>query len=69
MKIVTLVLSIIALALIGFNATKLDFARLFEGESIVAVITIVLSLCVIVLLQILRVSKQIEQLSKKKRHV
>lgn len=69
MKILTIVLSVIAVALIAFNVTKLNFDHLFEGESIVAVITIVLALCAILLLQILRVSKQIEKLSKQKRNV
>ncbi len=62
-------LSVIALGLIAFNVTKLDFSRLFEGDSIVALITIVLSLCAILLLQILRISKRIEKLSKQKRNV
>ena len=69
MKILSIILSIVALGLIAFNVTKLDFAHLFQGESIVALITIVLSLCAILLLQILRVSKRIEKLSKQKRNV
>ena len=69
MKIITIILSLIALVLIGFNVTKLDFNHLFAGESIVAIITIVLSLCAILLLQILRISKRIEKLSKQKRNV
>lgn len=69
MKIATIMLSVIALGLIAFNVTKLDFSRLFEGDSIVALITIVLSLCAILLLQILRISKRIEKLSKQKRNV
>ena len=69
MKIITIILSLIALALIIFNVTQLNFSRLFEGESIVALITIVLSLCAILLLQILRISKRIEKLSKQKPNV
>ena len=65
MKIFTILLSVIALGLIAFNATKLNFDALFEGESIIAIITIVASLCVIILMQILRTSKRIEQLSKR----
>jgi uncharacterized integral membrane protein len=65
MKIFTILLSVIALGLIAFNATKLNFDALFEGESIIAIITIVASLCVIILMQILRASKRIEQLSKR----
>lgn len=66
MKIFTLILSIIAIALIIFNATKLNFEALFEGESQTAIITIVAALCAFILLQILRISKKIETLSKQR---
>ena len=66
MKIFTIILSIIAVALIIYNSTKVDFNTPFEGESIVAIITVVASLCAILLLQILRVSKKIEQKVKQK---
>ncbi|WP_299394755.1 hypothetical protein [uncultured Gelidibacter sp.] len=69
MKIATIILSIIALGLIVFNVTKLNFDNLFQGESAVALITILTALCAIVLLQILRVSKRIDKLSKEKRNV
>lgn len=64
MKIFTLTLNIIAIGLIIYNATKLDFQKIFQGESMVAAITILASLCAILLLQILRVSKKIEENSK-----
>ncbi len=66
MKVFTLILSVIALALIIFNTTKLNFEALFEGESQTALITIVAALCALVLLQILRISKKIEKLSKRR---
>jgi uncharacterized integral membrane protein len=66
MKIATIILSVIALGLIIFNATKLNFDSLFEGESIIAIIVIIASLCAIILLQILSTSKRIEKLSKQK---
>lgn len=69
MKILSILLSIVAVALIGYNATELNFSSPFEGESFVAIITIVLSLCAILLLQILRISKRIEKLSKQKSNV
>ena len=69
MKIITIILSLVALVLIGFNVTKLNFSNLFQGESTIALITIVLSLCAILLLQILRISKRIEKLSKQKRNI
>jgi uncharacterized integral membrane protein len=65
MKIAITILSVIALALIVFNATKLDFNNLLEGESFTAVLTIVAALCAVLLLQILRLSKKIESLQKK----
>ncbi len=61
MKIFTIILSVIALGLIIFNLTQVNFDAPFEGESIIAVITIVASLCVIIMMAILRTSKRIEQ--------
>lgn len=66
MKIFTLLLSVIALALIVFNATQINTNAPFEGESIVALITIFAALCAIFLLQILRLSKRVEQKLKNK---
>ena len=65
MKIFTLVFTIIAIGLIVFNATELNFDALLEGESFIAVITIIIALCAIILLQILRISKKIEKLDKR----
>ncbi len=64
MKILTIILSIIAVALIIYNFTKVDLDTPFEGDSITAIITILAALCAILLLQILRVSKKIEQKKK-----
>ena len=66
MKIFIWILSVIAAGLIIFNATKLDFNALFEGESYTAILTIIAGLCAIILLQILRISKKIETLSKQR---
>jgi len=65
MKIFTLILSIVAIVLIAYNATLLDFKALFKGESMVAIITILAALCAILLLQILKISKKIEEKSKR----
>jgi uncharacterized integral membrane protein len=67
MKILTIVISIIALALIIFNLTKVNFNAPFDGTSMVAVITIIASLCVILMMTILRISKRIEQKVKERR--
>jgi energy-converting hydrogenase Eha subunit H len=65
MKIFSYTLIALATGLIIFNATKLNFSNLLEGESTVAVICILAALCVILLLLILRTSKQIEQKKRK----
>jgi len=65
MKILSIILSIIALGLIIFNFTKIDFNTPFQGDSMVALITILASFCVILMMGILRTSKRIEQKVKK----
>ncbi|WP_339918020.1 hypothetical protein [Yeosuana marina] len=66
MKIVTIILSIIAIALIVFNVTKINMNAPFEGGSVIALITMLAALCALILLQILRISKRIEQKVKNK---
>ncbi|MCA0131058.1 hypothetical protein [Winogradskyella alexanderae] len=66
MKILTTVLTIIAIVLIIFNATKIDFNAPFKDESYTAVLTVIAGLCAVILLQILRLSKKIEALQKKR---
>lgn len=65
MKIFSIVVSLIALGLIVFNAFYINLKVPFEGQSLVALITIMASLCVIVLVQILRISKRIEKAQKR----
>lgn len=65
MKIVSYILIALALGLLIFNATKIDFDAPFEGDSTVAVICILAAACVIVLLLILRTSLTIQQKSKR----
>jgi len=64
MKLFTTIFSIVAFGLIIYNATKINFEHPFQGESTVALITILAALCAILLLQILRISKNIESKSK-----
>jgi len=61
MKIFTSILVVIALALIIFNITLLDFDHLFDGNSMVALIGIAASFCAIFILLIFRMSKMIEE--------
>lgn len=51
----------LALGLVIFNITQLDFSNLTEGNSVVALIGIVASLCAICILQILRNSMSIAE--------
>ena len=60
MKIFTIILILIAVGLIGFNLTLLDFEKPFEGNSLVALIGIVASFCAVFILLIFRMSKKIE---------
>jgi hypothetical protein len=64
-KTVTLILIFIALGLIAYNVTLLNFDAIFEGDSLIAAIGIVASLCAIVLLLIFMTAKKIEQKVKK----
>ncbi|GAA4800754.1 hypothetical protein [Litoribaculum gwangyangense] len=67
MKLATIIISIIALGLLVFNLTKVNFNNPFEGDSTIALITILASLCVILMMSILRISKRIEQKVKERR--
>lgn len=64
MKIFTSILVALALGLIIFNITLLDFDHLFEGNSIVALIGIAASFCAVFILLIFRMSKLIEEKTK-----
>ncbi len=64
MKIFTSILIVIALALIVFNITLLDYNNLFDGDSLIGLIGIVASFCAIFILLIFRMSKMIEEKSK-----
>lgn len=66
MKIFIYSLIAIALALIIFNLTLLDFNNLLEGDSVVALIGIAASFCAIFILLIFRMSKMIEEKLKGK---
>lgn len=61
MKVFSTVLILIAVALIIFNLTLLDFEKPFEGNSLVAIIGIVASFCAVFILLIFKMSKKIEE--------
>ncbi len=60
-KTVTIVLLILAIALIAYNTTIIDFQNPLEGNSIIAIIGIMAALCAIVLLLIFLTSKKIQK--------
>tara|TARA_R110000796_G_scaffold37722_3_gene95106 strand:- start:59330 stop:59533 length:204 start_codon:yes stop_codon:yes gene_type:complete len=60
-KALSIVLIIIAIALIIYNITLLNFKNILEGDSVIAMIGIVASLCAIVLLIIFMMSKKIQK--------
>lgn len=65
-KTVVIILIILAIILIAYNVTILDFEKPFEGDSIVALIGVFAALCAIVLLLIFITSKKIEKKVGKK---
>lgn len=67
MKIFSIIISCLALILIVFNFTKVDFNAPFEGESMAALITILAGSCCVLLMLILRISKRIEEKVKQRR--
>ncbi|MCM4161341.1 hypothetical protein FHG64_08445 [Antarcticibacterium flavum] len=64
MKIFIYILMIIAVAVIGYNFTVLDFENLLAGQSGIALIGILCAACVLVLLGILLTSRAIAKKSK-----
>ena len=61
MKIFTNVLVFLAIALILFNVTLLDFRNPFQGDSVVAFIGIAASFCAVMIILIFKISKRIEE--------
>ena len=61
MKKVRIILGLVAVGLIIFNITKLDFNNLFQGESTIVFIEIIAALIAIVILAIFNISKRIEK--------
>lgn len=60
-KTFTIVLIVLAILLIAYNVTLVDFNNPFEGNSIIALIGILAALCAIVLLLIFMASKKIQK--------
>ncbi|WP_188048967.1 hypothetical protein [Flavobacterium sp. GP15] len=61
MKIFINILVFLAISLILFNVTLLDFRNPFQGDSVVAFIGIAASFCAVMILLIFKMSKRIEE--------
>jgi hypothetical protein len=59
MKTFTYIVFALAIVFIGINASMLDFSNLFEGQSLIAIIGILATMCAIVLLLIFNMSRSI----------
>jgi len=59
-KTFTVILIVLAILLIAYNVTMIDFNNPFKGNSIVALIGILAALCAIVLLLIFMTSQKIK---------
>ena len=60
-KTLYIILIVLALGLIAYNSTMVNFQAPFEGDSVIALIGIMASLCAIVLLLIFLTSKKIQK--------
>lgn len=60
-RTLTLLLIILAIGLIAYNVTLVDFSDPIQGDSTIALIGILASLCAIVLLLIFYTSKKIQK--------
>jgi len=60
-KTLTVILIVLAILLIAFNVTLVDFNNPLEGNSIIALIGILAALCAIVLLLIYLTSRKIQK--------
>ena len=61
MKIFTTILIILAVGLMIFNITLLDFQNPFESDSLIALVGIVAAFCAVLILLIFKMSKKIEE--------
>ncbi|MGQ7946229.1 MULTISPECIES: hypothetical protein [Flavobacterium] len=59
MKIFTNILVLLAVSLLVFNITLIDFQNPFKGDSVIALVGVVASFCAVLILLIFRMSKKI----------
>lgn len=65
MKITSYIISIIALLILIFNISKINFEAPLEGDSHTAVVTSIAAGCAILIAKLIRIVKRIELLTKK----
>lgn len=65
-RTLTIILVLLALGLIAYNLTLVDFKDPLHGDSTIALIGIVASLCALILLLIFAASKKVERELDKK---
>ncbi len=61
MKNIISILLIIAICLVVFNLTQIDYNNPFEGKSKIALIGVVASICAALILLIFKMSKKIQE--------
>jgi hypothetical protein len=61
MKIFTNILVLLAVALLIFNITLIDFHSPFKGDSVIAFVGVAASFCAVLILLIFRMSKKIAE--------
>jgi len=66
MRLLTYLLSVLAIVIIVFNISKINFSAPFENESYTAIISALAGGCAILILTILRVVKKIDRTVKEK---
>lgn len=64
MKIFTYIIIALSLITIIFNATKISLEKPFEGESTIAIIGIVASLCAVLIVTLFMVAKKVVEQTK-----
>ena len=66
MRIATYIITVIALAVGSFNVSKIDLDAPLNGDSFTALITAIIAGCAILIAAVLRLSKKVDSLSKKR---
>ena len=66
MEKISIVISVLAILIVLFNITLIDFGNLLSKNNTVPVITIIAGLCCLMLLLIVRISNKIKNYNKEK---